>query len=202
MATWKAKREALRQTIIYALGLTGVDQDAKSLEYLVQFEGQRENNRWTKGIWCDLRLGRVRVVGRDETRQNYDETTDELLNSYGGQRSFTLMVIVSSDDQEDEDAVGTATARLRARIRRPEAQELLAAADIGFAAIYDTINVDYADDGAMVSSSMTELRLNTVEDDTDLPGAGAPWIREVQGEGEVDTDLEGMTIQVGPIPLD
>lgn len=200
MASWKQKRVALRNTIIYCLGLdTQTDQDGKPLEYLVQFEGQREMARWTKGVWCDLRLGSVRVVGRDETRQNYDSGSDELLNSYGGQRSFTLMVIVSSDDQEDADAIGTATQRLRARIRRPEAQDMLAAVDIGFAAIQPTLNVDYVDDGAQVSSSMTELFLNTVESDDDVSGSPGDWIREVQGDGATDSDVDDVEIQAGPI---
>lgn len=199
MATWKAKREALRQTIIYCLGLSTLDENGSSKQYLVQFEGQREMARWTKGIWCDLRLGMVRVVGRDETRQVQADGVDEILNSYGGQRSFTLMVVVSSDDQEDQDAIGTATTRLRTRIRRPEVQDMLAAVDIGFSAILSTINVDYEDDGAQVSSSMTELRLNTVEDDTDLPGSGMDWIAEVQGDGETDSDVDDVEIQAGPV---
>lgn len=200
MATWKQKREALRQAMIYCLGLTGPDADGTDQEYLVAWEGQRQASRWTKGVWVDLRLGFVRVLGRDETRQVQDDGTDEILNSYGGQRSFTLMLIVSSDDQEDQDAIGTATARLRTRIRRPETRDMLAEVDIGLADIMSTINVDYVDDGAQVSSSMTELRFNTVEDDTDLPGSGQDWIREVEGSGVEDEDLESVTIHVGPVP--
>src|SRR5262245_8272442 len=123
--SWKEKREAIRQAVIYALGLNVPDADGGSQDYLVMWEGRREANRWTRGMWCDLRLGAVRVLGRDEMRLVYDAATDSLQPTYGGQRAITVTVVISSDDQEDVDAVGTAGRFLRTRMERDEVREIL-----------------------------------------------------------------------------
>lgn len=205
MASWKDKREAIRQAIIVALDLkrepaVELAGGGTNIDFLVQWQGRREAARWTGGVWCDLRLGTVIPVGRDETRRFYNEDDDALRPTYGGQRSFTVMVIVASDDQEDEDAVGTAGSRLRTRIRREEVKAILAAVDVSLAEILSTSNFDFQDDGVQYSQSMTELQFNTTEEDEDTTGTG-DWIREVEGSGDSPGDLEDVTIHVGPIDL-
>jgi hypothetical protein len=205
MASWKQKRAALQQAITYALNLptTSAVQLADGTTDLpnsVEWEGKREANRWTDGVWCDLRLGVVVPIGRDERRYTYvagvDAPSSTLRPTYGGNRSFNVMIIVGSDDQEDADAIGTAASFLRTRIRRQEVIDILGAVDIGLAEIRQTLNVDYVDEGRQYSQSMTEIRFNTVEDDEDTDGAG-DFINEVVGSGT--GDLAGVVLQAGPV---
>ncbi len=210
-ASWVTKREALREAIQWALRLDQVvvsellADGTTSIDHLVAWEGERAANRWTHGVWCDLRLSWVWNRGKDETRQSYDQDTDTIVNWYGGQRMFNVMVIVASDDQKDMDAIGTATASLRTLIRHPHAKAILQAADIGLNQIMRTLHADYTAHGVRYSQSMTEIRFNTVEgyqevleaptapDQIQVPGDG--YVKRVEtlpdGSGEFETGVDG-----------
>ncbi len=213
-ATWTQKREALREAIAWALRLDQVVASellldgTSTIDHLVAWEGETAANRWTSGVWCNLRLSWVWTRGKDETRQSYDEDSDSILNWYGGQRLFNVMVIVASDNQQDMDAIGSATASLRTLIRHPHAKAILQAADIGLNQVMRTLNADYTAHGVRYSQSMTEIRFNTVEgyeevletptapDQIQVPGDS--YVKRVEtlpdGAGEFETGVDGEPI--------
>lgn len=207
MATWKQKREAIRQAVTFALKMPTVSSETladgtTALPNGVEWEGKREANRWTGPVWADLRLGTVVPLGRDEKRRTFRDggtpATSGFTTNYGGQRSFHVMVIVGSDDQEDMEAIGEATAGLRTRMDRPEVDELLAAVDVSVSNVLPTINVDFIADGRQYSQSMTEVLFNTVENDEDeFPGALTGYINEVVADGE--GDLSQSHVHAGPV---
>jgi len=209
MPTWKQKREAIRLAVTFALKIPTVSGETLAdgttdLPNGVEWEGKREANRWTGPVWADLRLGTVIQIGRDEKRREFHNggtpATSGLTTNYGGQRSFHVMVIVGSDDQEDMEAIGEATAGLRTRMQREEVVEMLAAVDVAVADVLPTLNVDFIDEGRQYSQSMTEVRFNTVENDEDeFPGAVLGYIAEVEASGVVPGDLEDVEVHVGPV---
>lgn len=209
MATWKQKREAIRQAVTFALKIPTVSGETLAdgttdLPNGVEWEGKREANRWTGPVWADLRLGAVIALGRDEKRRTFHDggspANSGFTTAYGGQRSFHVMVIVGSDDQEDMEAIGEATAGLRTRMEREEVVEMLAAVDVAVSDILPTLNVDYIAEGRQYSQSMTEVRFNTVESDEDeFPGALTGYIAEVLADGVEGEDLENAHVHVGPV---
>jgi hypothetical protein len=216
MTTWKAKREAIRQAVTFALKMPTVSGEALAdgttdLPNGVEWEGKREANRWTGPVWCDLRLGSVIALGRDEKRRefHFDGTAagSGFTTNYGGQRSFSVMVIVGSDDQEDMEAIGEATAGLRTRMDRPEVEDMLAAVDVSVANVLPTLNVDFVAEGRQYSQSMTEVFFNTVENDEDaFPGELTGYIAEVHADGDYhstptpsDPDVEIVVAVTGQV---
>jgi hypothetical protein len=202
VATWPEKRAALREAISWALQLqegpaVPLLDGTMSNAQLAQWEGENNANRWTKGVWCNLRLSWVTPRGRDESRQSFDEATDQVLYRYGGQRHFNVMVIVGSDNQHDADAIGQATASLRVLIRHPHVRAILGAADIGLAEVRRTIHADYTQHGVRYSQSMTEIAFNTIEEYVETPttAMSPDYIRRVQtlpdGEGRFATGRDG-----------
>ncbi len=167
MASWRQKRDAIKEVVRWALQLPAGEPalgGGTTTDGAVQWEGERGANRWTNGVWCNLRLSWVVTRGRDETRQMFDEDNNFLGYRYGGQRHFVVMVMVGSDDQQDMDAIGSATQSLRVLIRHPYAESLLDAVDVGLGDVRRTIHADYTEDGVRVSQSMTEITFNTWEE--------------------------------------
>jgi len=205
-ADWRTKREAIRQAVSWALRVPQLPSvlladGTSSNDHLVAWEGQNTANRWTTGLWCDLRMNWVLTVGRDETRQEFDENAQTLMYRYGGQRRFVVTAIIGTDDQTEMDAVGSATQSLRTLIRHPHAHALLGAADIGLGRIRRTMWADYTAHGVRYSASHTEFEFNTYEEfletAPEFTGANS-WVDRVEtlpdGEGRFKTGHDGEDI--------
>jgi hypothetical protein len=207
VATWREKRDAMLGAIARAMALDVAGSEVLADGSMgggfggggsVAFENERLGARMVGGVWVDLRIGNVRSIGQDETRRDFvDGVTvpdSGLTVRRGGPRDFTLTVMIGSDDQLDAGAVGHLAGLLRTRIRRSDVLEILAGADIGLARVLNTINNDYLDaDGRMVSFSMTEIRLHTIEEDVDtfVDGdtvGGDGYVATVLGDGEPDIE--------------
>jgi hypothetical protein len=192
--TWKAKKAALKLAITTALKLGKVrTKKLANGTFLpaneVAWENERSASRANGHVWVDLRLGSVVAAAQDETRYEYEESTDRLLATYGGARRFTVMVIIATDDQEDAEAVGELAGRLRTRIVRPDILEPLLAVNVGFVEVAAALNADYAEDGRMVSAAMLELRWETTEADEPDEDSSGDWVKLVDMEGDFYVEL-------------
>lgn len=206
-STWAEKQEAVRVAVTQALKLNTASpvllgDGTYDRGNQVEWENKREASRSTNDYWADLRLGSVVALGRDEKRREFVDGGTPALSGlrtvYGGQRIFSVMVIVGSDNQDaDKAAIGQLGSMVRTRLRREEILEILQNADISINQILMTLNVDYEDDGIMYSQSMTEVRFNTSEDDGWDEDPNTGYIAEVHGEGE--GDLDGATLDAGPV---
>lgn len=203
--SWIDVKEAVRTAVATALQLTdATGADGTTLVPLVTWENQRSAHRFSSGVLVDLRLGNVQGHGRDETR--YELVTGatpaltDYIPTYGGYRTFSVWVRVYSDNQEGTDAVAVLGGRLRTRLRRPEARAILAADEVAIVTIGNTFDTDYRDqNGRMMSASLTELRLATVEQDTDAADEATGWVAIMEdGEGTFDGGAfpieEGVTV--------
>lgn len=206
-STWLEKQDAVKAAIVACLKL---DRSGSVLladgtydrGHGVEWENKREASRSTNDYWADLRLGSVMVLGRDEKRREFVDGGTPALSGlrtvYGGQRIFSVMVIVGSDNQDaDKAAIGQLGSMIRTRLRREEILEILQDADISINQIMATLNVDFEDDGMMYSQSMTEVRFNTSEDDGWDEDPNVGQISGVHGAGE--GDLAGADLDVGPV---
>jgi hypothetical protein len=191
------------------LDVAGTEQLADGTylnESAVAFENERAASRMVGGFWVDLRMGNFRTLSQDETR--YDFETDcsrgveaaGLSVRRGGPRDFILSVMVGSDDQLDMAAPSHLSSMVRTRIRRSDVKSILAAADMALGRVMPTVNADYRDaDGRMVSYAMTDLVINTIEEDHEIwpEGGGEGYIHRVIGEGK--PEIEEITLDVtGP----
>lgn len=191
---WVSRKAAIKSAVAQALQLnqTGATQLANGSfapTNEVAWENERLGFRMTNKVWVDLRLGAVEVLDDDEIRYNtYGDGTVEgtqLLPTYGGRRRFTVTVMISTDNQELRDAVGTLGAKLRTRIWRSEIQDILSAQYIGTIGVLATTNADYAGDGVMYSSALVDLAFNTVEFELPDPETDTgDFIARVQGQGD------------------
>lgn len=213
---WVSRKAAIKSAIASALQLntttaTQLANGSFAHTNEVEWENHRTGFRMTGSVWVDLRLGAVVVVDDDEVRRNtYGDTTVEgtrLLNTYGGRRRFTVTVMVSTDNQEQRDAVGTISAKLRTRIWREDIQAILEAERIGTIRVLSTVNADYAGDGVMYSSAITDIQFSTVEfegpdvDDVTLTGDFIARVEVIgddidPGDHEPVIDVEITTVPV------
>jgi hypothetical protein len=208
-STWLQKQDAVKAAISKCLkldvaGSVLLADGTYDQPSAVEWENKREASRGTMDYWCDLRLGSVLVLGRDEKRRMFVDNgsvlTSGLQTTYGGQRIFSVMCIVGSDNQDaDKAAIGQLGSLIRTRLRREEVLDILQAADISINQIFTTLNVDYEDDGIMYSQSMTEVRFNTSEEDLPEPEVVTSYIAEVHGNGVAGEDLADVDLDVGPV---
>ncbi len=201
--TWKQKKAVIREVLATALKLDVVDTSVELADGTFKNQGapgiQWENERWasrpTNEVWCDLRLGNIIPLSTDEVRYDFDEDGDRLLPTYGGPRRFSVMVIVATDDQENYEAVGEISGRLRTRLVRDELLERLVAVDVGFERVGQTLNVDYMDEGVMYSQAMTEVWFQTNEQDEPEATTSGDYIAYVDGGGTLTAGADGEDIE-------
>lgn len=191
---WSTAQEAVRDAIALALQLEDfIGSDGVNYVRLVEWENRSTASRGLdySRPWADLMLGAVMADGsQDETRYTEDGSGDpediRMLPTYCGPRLFTVDVRIGVDSQEPgEESVGYMGSRLRTRLRRDDARDLLTAGEVALVSVGATINADYMDiDGRMVSCSITSLRFRTVDRDLDSDSDG-DWIATTEGEGEI-----------------
>lgn len=160
--TWAANREAIRQAIISATGITDV-----------RWKGTHTAGSWRQGPHVDLRLRSPVALGVEETRYVYDLTSDELTASIAGHRSVIVEVRIESMDQSDSsEAVGTLAGRLRLRLRRPSILAALRVENVALSTIGPSVHADAVLDSREVSVSLTDVVFLVAESDTDDTDAG------------------------------
>ncbi len=206
-ATWQQKQQALREVVSACLRL---DEPSPVLladgttnnSFAVIFEHQRNASTWVGDVYATLRISSVNDLGH-ETRAGYvDGGTPETSGQariYGGWRTFVLTVKIVSNDQWANEAPGHLGSLLRTRLRRPEIQAQLNAADLAVARILMSRNDDFVMDSRWYSQTTIDILMNTVEqDDSDLdPQVLGDVILEVHGEGE--PEIVGVDLDVGPV---
>jgi len=192
--TWATKQEAIRLAVARCLRLPDVLAADGSQTHVVEWFNRRTAHRWVDGPWADLELGAIVARGQDESRHVGEDPADGTqLMSYGGYRLLTVTVAINSFSQEPgEDAVAELASRLRTRLRRPDVLAILQAEDVALVAVEGTLAADYEDDGRIISASFTDLRLATVELDTDVAigsggdGGSGQYVSRASGTGEDD----------------
>lgn len=199
--SWSDSMEAIREAVAYCLGLedeTGAD--GSTTVRRVEWENQRTAFGHTGETWAFLRVTGVEGLGTDEIRYEFEEgltpALSRVIPSYVGWREVTVAVLIGSESQEHTLAAPTELAgRLRLRLRRPEALDVLQAQTVAIAGIGPAIGADYRDgDGRWVSAAIVDLRFTVSVSETDSTTLGG-YIHRIQGEGE--GDLAGSTLDTG-----
>jgi hypothetical protein len=206
---WATKKQALRVAVARCLRLdeTGsvlLADGTYNNGFNVAFEHERTAGGVVGDIYAHLKISAVNGSGyetRGEVIDGGTPATSGTANVYGGPRTFVLTVKIVSNDQTDPEAVGTLGGMLVTRLRRPDVQETLYAADMALARVLLRRNDDYMDKSRWYSQCTVDLLMNTTEEDIsdtidpDLSGI----ILEVHGEGE--PEIADVDLDVGPVAL-
>lgn len=189
--TWAVKQEAIRLAVATAIGVPdrlGAD-DLTSIK-----EVEWENHRDATARWgnderplVNLRLGSIRSVGDDERRDVYDEDADRIHTYYCGNRHFTITVTIMIPNQlPGMESVGELGSRLRTRLRADRIHKIYADADCAVVRVLETRVVDELEiNGRMMSASVTDIRMATVEEWEDNDTDSGDFIESVEADGEL-----------------
>lgn len=206
---WATKKQALRVAIARCLqldeaGTTLLADGTYNNGFSVVFEHERTASAFAGDVYAHLKISSVNGSGY-ETRGTVIDggtpATSGTANVYGGPRTFVLTVKIVSNDQTDPEAVGTLGGMLVTRLRRPDVQETLYAADLALARVLLRRNDDFVTNSRWYSQCTVDLLMNTTEEDIsdtvtpDLSGI----ILEVHGEGE--PEISDVDIDVGPVAV-
>lgn len=185
---WAAIKEAVRQAVISASGITDV-----------QWQNNQLAGTWRQDPHVDLILRSVVSIGVDATEYEYNDTTDSLEETITGQRTFVVSVRIESESQEDdEESVGTLASTFRTRLRRTAILSALADADVALIGFESTINTDFQADDRMVSLAIVDVNFASVENDADETAVAGDYIEAVHLTGETVVDAGGTALDPQP----
>lgn len=187
---WGAQQEAIRQAISLAMKLPDrATIGARRAHRTVVWYGEETADRWTQGEpSVELRLLSVAPRGQVESR------TVAGLVAFGRLEHMTVGVAVDVDCQTPgRSAPGQIAGRLRTRLQRDDVRALLEAADVALVSVGNTTEIDYEDDGRLISAARTDIVFSHAAWDEDTL---TEQIEHVQGSGDPDIETVVLDVQV------
>ena len=145
----------------------------------------------------DLKMTRLRGIGEDETRTEFDEGSETLAVSQTGQRAFTIQASVIYADRSDDFFAMTALDRLRTRLRRRSAIDAMLAVGVAFASFGDAIKAPFKDGGRWLNAAVMDVNLLAVVNDVVETPDGGEWIDAVEITSHVE-GVDGIELPVPP----
>jgi hypothetical protein len=152
---------------------------------------------WQAFPYVEIKLRSVRRLGDDS--EVYSVSEDALVTTMVGPREAIVEVRITSDNQDEAEAVGVVAERLRTRIQRASVLEILSNSGIGLGSLRPSVEADFrGESGRMLSVSVTEVALNLIQVDVDET-ASADFVEHVTYKAETIKKENGADSPIQPL---
>lgn len=147
-----------------------------------------------RGVQALLNIINVTSVMRDDTRQQYNATTNKIDLNQAGQRHFTVSCLVEAYDQSSGRFALEYTERIRDCLARTQVLEMLRANELTVREVTPTLDLSDIEDDHAVSKAQIDIMFSAGVNVTEGPGMESlDWIETVELDGDGPLDgIEGI----------